>query len=182
VWEKKLGWQDLLLLHRNPFNRPSEQLSEPNFTGLTVFTARNLLQLSIFMSSYPAYRGPTGHDHDYPYPPSAKYSNPSLNPLNPMASSKIADDHREISRTPSPTPSELEALKTGALDWKTLSNWRFWIRKEWTCSSLPPLSNTFSADVCLFHEQCTILYSSSQRPSPFSSPFFIPKLYTGSRL
>ncbi|TRM65968.1 hypothetical protein BD626DRAFT_486358 [Schizophyllum amplum] len=37
-----------------------------------------------------------------------------------------------IARTPSPTPSEERELKSGVFDWKTMSKWRFWIRKEWT--------------------------------------------------
>ncbi|KAL4250920.1 Golgi apparatus membrane protein TVP38 [Abortiporus biennis] len=44
----------------------------------------------------------------------------------------IVVDLREISRTPSPTPSEEAALaRTSVIDWKALSNWRFWFRKEW---------------------------------------------------
>lgn len=43
---------------------------------------------------------------------------------------------RDLSRTPSPTPSELKELKTGAIDWKALMNWRFWVRKEWICTLL----------------------------------------------
>jgi hypothetical protein len=39
--------------------------------------------------------------------------------------------------TPSPTPSEEREMKTGAIDWKTITNWRFWIRKEWICMSGP---------------------------------------------
>jgi len=38
-------------------------------------------------------------------------------------------------RTPSPTPSEQKELSSGAIDWKTLMNWRFWLRREWLCAS-----------------------------------------------
>ncbi|KAF9443820.1 hypothetical protein P691DRAFT_382491 [Macrolepiota fuliginosa MF-IS2] len=34
-------------------------------------------------------------------------------------------------RTPSPTPSEQKELGSGAIDWKAMMKWRFWIRKEW---------------------------------------------------
>ncbi|KAF5367937.1 hypothetical protein D9758_004472 [Tetrapyrgos nigripes] len=36
-----------------------------------------------------------------------------------------------MTRTPSPTPSELLALTTGAIDWKSLRSRQFWVRKEW---------------------------------------------------
>lgn len=39
-------------------------------------------------------------------------------------------------RTPSPTPSELKEMKTGAIDWKLISTWRFWLRREWLCAFL----------------------------------------------
>lgn len=42
---------------------------------------------------------------------------------------------RQLSRTPSPTPSELKELETGAIDWKTVKSRKFWIRKDWACSS-----------------------------------------------
>ncbi|PPQ67777.1 hypothetical protein CVT25_009080 [Psilocybe cyanescens] len=44
---------------------------------------------------------------------------------------KVAADPRQLSRTPSPTPSEAKELKTGAIDWKTMSNPKYWIRREW---------------------------------------------------
>lgn len=40
---------------------------------------------------------------------------------------------RDLLRTPPPTEEELRELKSGAIDWKTISNWRFWIRREWIC-------------------------------------------------
>ncbi|KAE9399671.1 hypothetical protein BT96DRAFT_801982, partial [Gymnopus androsaceus JB14] len=36
-----------------------------------------------------------------------------------------------LNRTPSPTPSEAKELSTGAIDFKSLMNWRFWIRRQW---------------------------------------------------
>ena len=42
---------------------------------------------------------------------------------------------RQISRTPSPTPSEAAELqKKGIFDWKAMKNWRYWFRKEWFCA------------------------------------------------
>jgi uncharacterized membrane protein YdjX (TVP38/TMEM64 family) len=61
------------------------------------------------------------------YPVDNTYSFTSLSSTTKVG----VDDDMRYSRTPSPTPSELEALKSGALDWKTLSHWRFWIRKDW---------------------------------------------------
>jgi len=41
-------------------------------------------------------------------------------------------DSRQFSRTPSPTPSEeAELLRDSFVDWKVLSNWKFWLRREW---------------------------------------------------
>lgn len=39
---------------------------------------------------------------------------------------------REITRTPSPTPSEAEVLKRkGMINYRSLLKWRFWLRKRW---------------------------------------------------
>lgn len=44
-------------------------------------------------------------------------------------------DMRDITRTPSPTPSESEELKkTNLIDWKAMGRWKFWIRREWLCA------------------------------------------------
>ncbi|KAF8147775.1 hypothetical protein K438DRAFT_1989470 [Mycena galopus ATCC 62051] len=46
-----------------------------------------------------------------------------------------ADDLRAemgMSRTPSPTPSEAKMMNEPLFSMKQLTNWRFWIRKEWT--------------------------------------------------
>ena len=51
----------------------------------------------------------------------------------------VAVNMRAINRTPSPTPSEAEELtKTSLFDWKAMSNWRYWIRKEWLCACYSP--------------------------------------------
>jgi hypothetical protein len=46
---------------------------------------------------------------------------------------KPNEDSRYLTRTPSPTPSELREMNTGAIDWKTVTSREFWIRKEWIC-------------------------------------------------
>lgn len=38
-------------------------------------------------------------------------------------------------RTPSPTPSELKELQSGAINWDAMKSWRYWIRREWFCES-----------------------------------------------
>ncbi|KAK0218748.1 hypothetical protein IW262DRAFT_1297892 [Armillaria fumosa] len=39
---------------------------------------------------------------------------------------------RDITRTPSPTPSEAKQLNSdGLLGGEDVENWRFWIRREW---------------------------------------------------
>ncbi|KAF8510029.1 hypothetical protein JB92DRAFT_464148 [Gautieria morchelliformis] len=56
--------------------------------------------------------------HAYPAQPD-RYP-PAPEPLN-----------RYTGRTPSPTPSEVEALTSNILNVKRYLNWRFWARKEW---------------------------------------------------
>ncbi|KAJ7902814.1 hypothetical protein B0H14DRAFT_1148573 [Mycena olivaceomarginata] len=67
---------------------------------------------------YPAYGG-----QQQSYPPTFSSNNSFKHP---------ADDMRGISRTPSPTPSEAKQMNESLFSWKQLTNWRFWIRKEWT--------------------------------------------------
>ncbi|KAF9560438.1 hypothetical protein CPC08DRAFT_690092 [Agrocybe pediades] len=55
----------------------------------------------------------------------------TLNSTTTVETKPGRDDVRGLSRTPSPTPSELKELKTGAIDWKTLASRKFWIRREW---------------------------------------------------
>jgi len=70
--------------------------------------------------SYPEYEAQS--KTQYPYPPSNVSSNTFIKPNN----------ERGFSRTPSPTPSEeAELLRDGMFDWKAMTNWRFWIRRQW---------------------------------------------------
>ncbi|KAF8906988.1 hypothetical protein CPB84DRAFT_1769149 [Gymnopilus junonius] len=64
------------------------------------------------------------------YPPQHDAMYTTLNSTTTFET-KVADDPRLINRTPSPTPSEAKELKTGAIDWKQITNWRFWFRREW---------------------------------------------------
>ena len=68
-----------------------------------------------------------------------------------------AGEPSRLSRTPSPTPSEVQELETGAVNWKRLSTTKFWFRKEWICM----LSLTSSSKVMLRFIgwiQCTMSY------------------------
>ncbi|KZT22400.1 hypothetical protein NEOLEDRAFT_1071599 [Neolentinus lepideus HHB14362 ss-1] len=78
---------------------------------------------------YPAYQ--QQNQPNYPYPPSQSVSPNNYTNDRPYDGYK-ANIGRDLTRTPSPTPSEAEELsKQGAFDWQKLSNWRFWIRREW---------------------------------------------------
>ncbi|PFH48524.1 hypothetical protein AMATHDRAFT_87049 [Amanita thiersii Skay4041] len=66
--------------------------------------------------------------YNNPSPPHVSY------PPGPIAGSgKSYYNHSDDSRlrTPSPTPSEAKAMQTGAIDWRSMANWRFWLRREW---------------------------------------------------
>ncbi|KZT64175.1 hypothetical protein DAEQUDRAFT_732966 [Daedalea quercina L-15889] len=97
------------------------------------------------MASYPAYGTPRASPTPYTsaapaaagdgqfYPPGA--SRISLDD-EPRAYKKTGAatvvDMRAVTRTPSPTPSEAEELtKTSVFDWKAMSHWRYWVRREW---------------------------------------------------
>lgn len=67
------------------------------------------------------------------YPPPHNEYNPSYYASN----AALKDDFpgREHGRTPSPTPSEAEELmRKTVIDWKKMSSWRFWFRREWLCT------------------------------------------------
>lgn len=70
--------------------------------------------------------------------PQASYT--SANPSSiTVVDSDIPNDGnkvpRDITRTPSPTPSEAKQLRTnGMLSGEDVRNWRFWFRREWFCA------------------------------------------------
>ncbi|KAJ6632599.1 hypothetical protein B0H10DRAFT_20364 [Mycena sp. CBHHK59/15] len=104
---------------------------------------------------YPAYGAPRPPPtNDYAsgsYPPNGPFNPASMSTFN---SAKASDDMRNISRTPSPTPSEAKALNDGLFSWKQLTNWRFWIRKEWTMYYIITIVIlTVTALVSIYHTQ-----------------------------
>ena len=72
------------------------------------------------------------------YPPYDVYNTINSTTTTGTRETKIGgvgdDEDRELSRTPSPTPSEAKELKTGAIDWRTLASRKFWFRREWLCA------------------------------------------------
>lgn len=72
------------------------------------------------------------------YPPHAAYHGLTNSAMS--FDTKPGED-TQVSRTPSPTPSEAKELESGAVDWKALLTGKFWFRKEWLCTFS---SSTFS--------------------------------------
>jgi uncharacterized membrane protein YdjX (TVP38/TMEM64 family) len=78
------------------------------------------------MAAYHSVQGPSTQSMTATlYPPSSE-DNASRTSFEP----KAREDLR-LSRTPSPTPSEMKELETGAVNWRSLSTRKFWFRKEW---------------------------------------------------
>lgn len=83
--------------------------------------------------------GPTTFIHDsrrtHPssLPSNMAHASPTAYPtpdaMNNLASDPV--DRYGITRTPSPTPSEVRALTTHIIDYKKYGHWRFWAKKEW---------------------------------------------------
>jgi hypothetical protein len=81
------------------------------------------------MASYQPYGSPQAPNLYPSYPPSINTHSSSFEGM------KAAEDGRQLSRTPSPTPSEERELRTtGPFDWKAMSQPKFWIRREWLCA------------------------------------------------
>ncbi|KAF7328918.1 hypothetical protein MVEN_02521600 [Mycena venus] len=98
---------------------------------------------------YPAYGGRP--PPSAPTPPSGPFDPSSVSTFNSYNSTAkpngLNDNYNTrmgmgIARTPSPTPSEAKAMNEPLFSWSQLTNWRFWIRKEWT-------SACFSLDIFL---------------------------------
>ncbi|KIP11042.1 hypothetical protein PHLGIDRAFT_100340 [Phlebiopsis gigantea 11061_1 CR5-6] len=66
---------------------------------------------------------------------SVAYSQDSFAQLhkgNNYSTADVTLDMRQISRTPSPTPSEMTALsKKHLFDFQAMKTWKFWFRREW---------------------------------------------------
>lgn len=55
--------------------------------------------------------------------------------VNNYSTADVTVDMRQISRTPSPTPSEMTALsKKHLFDFEAMKSWKFWFRREWLCA------------------------------------------------
>ena len=87
-------------------------------------------------SPYPEYgRPPRGENNLYNYPPDGASVPYSFNDSSTTIQGKYEFTTNRVSRTPSPTPSEAaELARDGVIDWKTMTNWRFWFRREWLCA------------------------------------------------
>jgi hypothetical protein len=81
-------------------------------------------QYDRYNTGYPPL--PRTNEHGLPY---------DSNFLHPKPPHETIDGAALRGRTPSPTPSEKKELGKGAIDWKAMMNWRFWIRREWLCTS-----------------------------------------------
>ncbi|KAJ7280223.1 hypothetical protein C8J57DRAFT_1301983 [Mycena rebaudengoi] len=105
---------------------------------------------------YPAYGAPRSTSNDDhlagSYPPNGAFNPASSS--STYVSRKGSDDKRNISRTPSPTPSEAKALSEGLFTWKQVLNWRFWFRREWlTYYIILVVILAITALVTIYHEQ-----------------------------
>ncbi|KAF5350923.1 hypothetical protein D9758_010543 [Tetrapyrgos nigripes] len=81
-------------------------------------------------------------------------SNPVNVNFGPSSPNNANVNRAALMRTPSPTPSEQKELGTGAIDWKSLLNWRFWLRREWLWYYVAlVIIVTITALVTLYHEQ-----------------------------
>ncbi|KAI3611440.1 cytoplasm protein [Moniliophthora roreri] len=86
------------------------------------------------MDSSPRYPNSQPFDtlNTYPPPNFSSSSKPSTPAGYQTANVNLTlNERNNLARTPSPTPSELKEMKSGAIDWRGMTNWRFWIRREW---------------------------------------------------
>lgn len=74
--------------------------------------------------------------HDTDPPMVYSQSSPAqFHKVNNYSTGDVSIDMRQISRTPSPTPSEMTALsKNHLLDFEAMRSWKFWFRREWLCA------------------------------------------------
>ncbi|KAJ3782364.1 hypothetical protein GGU11DRAFT_748191 [Lentinula aff. detonsa] len=114
-------------------------------------------------STYPAVNLPynqQSHAQQYwnsQYPPPNNYPKPSsaLDATGPPLSTNVHLDPRAgLNRTPSPTPSEMKELQSGAIDFKAMMNWRFWIRREWLWYYVAVvIISIITVLITIFHDQ-----------------------------
>ncbi|KAJ3931906.1 MAG: hypothetical protein NXY57DRAFT_1005441 [Lentinula lateritia] len=105
---------------------------------------------------------PQSHTQQYwnsngQYPPMNNYPKPSSGLDGsglPFSANVHLDPRAGLNRTPSPTPSEAKELQTGAIDFKAMMNWRFWIRREWLWYYVALVIITvITALITIFHDQ-----------------------------
>ncbi|KAF5346208.1 hypothetical protein D9756_011139 [Leucocoprinus leucothites] len=84
---------------------------------------------SATLQSYPPYPPKTNYTNERSNAPNGHSYDPTFAVLKPPNDATVGSALR--GRTPSPTPSEIKELGKGAIDWKAMTNWRFWIRREW---------------------------------------------------
>ncbi|KAH9964715.1 hypothetical protein BGW80DRAFT_1179303 [Lactifluus volemus] len=89
------------------------------------------------------------------YPPNVSSFSPANNSSSTINPKNEFPPSDRISRTPSPTPSEAaELARTSVFDWKTLTNWRFWIRREWLWYYvIAILLTVITALITIYHRQ-----------------------------
>lgn len=106
---------------------------------------------------YLAYGDPRPHigATPYMYPPNNSSSQYSFADSSTTIPGKHEFAPGPISRTPSPTPSEAEVLaREGVFDWKTLSSWRFWVRREWLWYYvIAIILSVITALITIYHHQ-----------------------------
>ncbi|KAK0187210.1 hypothetical protein F5146DRAFT_1063939 [Armillaria mellea] len=103
------------------------------------------------------WNSPASSPHPYPPAPvQAPYTstNSSVTFVNGDIPNNGNRLPRDISRTPSPTPSEAKELKTGVFSWEVIGKWRFWIRREWLWYYVAlVIILTLTALMTLYHKQ-----------------------------
>ncbi|KIY63711.1 hypothetical protein CYLTODRAFT_493693 [Cylindrobasidium torrendii FP15055 ss-10] len=110
--------------------------------------------MAVEMAQYelPRHRNPS-HDQTWATPIIGLNSHPYPPGSVPASNSAVFND-RNVSRTPSPTPSEQKELGSGAIDWKSMASWRFWLRREWLWYYVAfVLIMVITALVTLYHKQ-----------------------------
>ncbi|KAG8984191.1 Tlg2-vesicle protein [Tulasnella sp. JGI-2019a] len=78
--------------------------------------------LSTTSLDYPSYNTEVESSSTYPPMPTSN---------NPAGGHVVTMEHPGPIRTPSPTPSDIEELRKGAIDWSYLLNWKSWAKKEY---------------------------------------------------
>lgn len=91
--------------------------------------------MSSFFRKSQSANNPSTTSLDYrPYNDDADSLSPYPIPLAGMSTSNLSTGPPPPPiRTPSPTPSDVEELNKGAVDWAHLLNWRTWAQRKYLC-------------------------------------------------